>query len=278
MIKILVNERDCSVSKNMTAGELRDQEKPGADLIIVNGYPCTEEYILKEGDQVVLIRRGEIPQSSELEALMVARHTPGVHERMKKATVGIAGLGGLGSAISIALARMGIGTLILVDFDVVEPSNLNRQQYFIDQIGMAKTDAMAKILANINPYVKIVSHKVELSKDNIPKIFRTAEVVVECFDRSEEKIKIMESVVESLPKTYFIGASGLAGYGNSNHIQTWRLGERSFIIGDLEMAAEPGRGLMAPRVGIAANHQANLVVNLLIDPDKAISQIPDMTE
>lgn len=95
MINILVNERTRSVPANMTVGRLRNQDKPGADAIVVNGYPCSEDYILKEGDQVVLFRKGEIPQGDELEALMAARHTPGVHERMKKATIGIAGLGGI---------------------------------------------------------------------------------------------------------------------------------------------------------------------------------------
>jgi len=276
MIKILVNEHSQSVPTNTTVRKLRDQEKPDADVIVVNGYPCVEDYILKEGDQVVLIRKGEIPQMAELEALMVARHSPGVHERMKKATIGIAGLGGLGSAVSIALARMGIGTLILVDFDVVEPSNLNRQQFFIDQIGMPKTQALSKILASINPFIKIVIHKIKLNKKNIPKVFNTANVVVECFDRADEKVMILESVAESLPKAYVVGASGLAGYGDSNSIKTWRLGNRVFIVGDMIKAAGPGLGLMAPRVGIAAHHQANLVVSLLVDPDEAISKIPDM--
>jgi sulfur carrier protein ThiS adenylyltransferase len=276
MIKILVNEHSQSVPTNTTVRKLRDQEKPDADVIVVNGYPCVEDYILKEGDQVVLIRKGEIPQMAELEALMVARHSPGVHERVKRATVGIAGLGGLGSAVSIALARMGIGALILVDFDVVEPSNLNRQQYFIDQIGMPKTQALSKILASINPFIKIVIHKIELNRKNVPKVFNTANVVVECFDRADEKVMILESVAESLPKAYVVGASGLAGYGDSNSIKTWRLGKRVFIVGDMIKAAGPGLGLMAPRVGIAAHHQANLVVSLLLDPDEAISKIPDM--
>jgi sulfur carrier protein ThiS adenylyltransferase len=257
MIKILVNEHSKSVPTNTTVRKLRDQEKPDADIIVVNGFPCIEDYILKEGDQVVLIRKGEIPQMAELEALMVARH-------------------GLGSAVSIALARMGIGTLILVDFDVVEPSNLNRQQYFIDQIGMPKTQALSKILASISPFTKIVTHKIELNRKNVPKVFNTADVVVECFDRADEKVMILESVAESLPKAYVVGASGLAGYGDSNSIKTWRLGNRVFIVGDMIKAAGPGMGLMAPRVGIAAHHQANFVVSLLVDPDEAISKIPDM--
>jgi sulfur carrier protein ThiS adenylyltransferase len=278
MIKIFVNERLQSIPEKMTVGKLRNEKKPGADVIIVNGYPSDEEYILNEGDQVVLIKKGEIPKSVELEALMIARHSPGVHERVKRAIVGIAGLGGLGSSVSIALARMGIGTLILADHDVVEPSNLNRQQYFIDQIGLAKIDAMKKILARINPYVKVEVHKVILDRKNIPKIFKTAGIVVECFDRAEEKTMIMETLAEFMPDVYVIGASGLAGYGDSNSVQTQRIGEKIFIIGDMEKAAGPGQGLMAPRVGIAAHHQANLAVSLLIDPIQTVSQIPDITE
>ena len=216
---------------------------------------------------VVLIRRGEIPKADELEALMVARHTPGVHERMKASVVGIAGLGGLGSAVAIALARIGIGTLILADFDLVEPSNLNRQHYLIEHIGAAKTDAIARILANINPYIQVITHKVVLDRNNIPELFQPADAIVECFDRAEAKAMIIQTVAEFMPETYVIGASGLAGYGDSNSIQTMRLGEKIFIVGDLVKAAEPGRGLMAPRVGIAAHHQANLVVTLLMEPE-----------
>ena len=118
---------------------------------------------LREGDRVVFIRRGEVPSADELEGLMVSRHTPGVHAKVKAATVGIAGLGGLGSAIAVALARTGVGCLVLADFDVVEPSNLNRQQYFVDQIGMYKTEALAENLARINPHVRVVTHAVKLS-------------------------------------------------------------------------------------------------------------------
>jgi sulfur carrier protein ThiS adenylyltransferase len=275
---IFVNELAQSIPEDMTVGTLRDEKKPGADVIIVNGYPCGDDYVLQEGDHVVLIRRGEIPDREELEAQMIARHSPGVHERMKTAIVGVAGLGGLGSSVSIALARMGIGTLIIADHDVVEPSNLNRQQYFIDQIGLAKTDAMIKILAGVNPYVQVAAHRIILTKQNIPEIFEKADIIVECFDRAEEKTMILETVAEFLPEVYVIGASGLAGYGDSNSIQTRKIGKNIFMIGDMERAAGPGQGLMAPRVGIAAHHQANLAVSLLINPDQTISQIPDIID
>jgi sulfur carrier protein ThiS adenylyltransferase len=267
MIKIRVNEQSRDVPDGLLLRDLRDEVKPDADLLIVNGFPGRDDTPLKSGDAVIFIRRGEIPKDEELEALMMARHTPGVHARMKNAIVGIAGLGGLGSCVAIALTRMGIGTLILADFDIVEPSNLNRQQYNFNHIGMAKTDAMTEILGKINPYIRVIKKRVVLDGNNIPEIFREAHVVVECFDRAEAKTMLVKTVMENMPGIYIIGASGLAGYGENNSIRTVRLGTHFFMVGDLEAAAEPGRGLMAPRVGIAACHQANLVVSLLMGTD-----------
>ena len=60
--------------------------------------------------------------------------------------------------MAVALARMGVGRLVLVDFDVVEPSNLNRQQYFVDQLGQSKAVALGENLKRINPYVKTELH------------------------------------------------------------------------------------------------------------------------
>lgn len=252
-IKIFVNEQAQSVQSGVTAGVVRDKLKPAADVLVINGFPCSPDTRVKEGDRVVLIRRGETPGVEELETLMVASHSPGVHTRMKGATVGIAGLGGLGSNVATALVRMGIGTLILADFDLVEPSNLNRQQFSIEHIGMAKTEAMAQVLFGINPYIKVITHKILLDRNNILDIFHDAYVIVECLDRAETKAMFTQTVLEFLPETYIIGASGVAGYGNSNSIQTQRLGDKLFMVGDLVTAAEQGRGLMAPRVGIAAH-------------------------
>ncbi len=267
MMIVLVNERSQSVPFGITVEKLRDQVKPDADLLMINSFPSRPDTNLKEGDKVVLIRRGKIPKADELEAVMVARHTPGVHARMKESTVGIGGLGGLGSTVAMALTRLGIGTLILADFDLVESSNLNRQQYAIKHIGMAKTDAMAQILESINPYLQVVSHNVILGRKNIPELFQTADVIVECLDLAESKAMFIQTIAEFLPETYVIGASGLAGYGDSNSIQTIRLGEKIFMVGDLVKGVESGRGVMAPRVGIAAHHQANLVASLLMDSE-----------
>jgi sulfur carrier protein ThiS adenylyltransferase len=268
MIQVLVNERRERVPEGSTLGHLVERFKPGADVLVVNGFPGLQEDPVREGDRVALIRLGEIPGEGELESLMTARHTPGVHDRMKTATVGVAGLGGLGSAATIALARIGIGRLILADFDIVEPSNLNRQHYFIEHIGMAKTEAMKEVLWKINPYIQANTHHVVLDEGNIPEVFRSVDVVLECLDRAEAKAMFTRTIAECLPDVWLVGASGVAGFGDNNTIKTIQVADRIYMVGDLVTAAEPGRGLMAPRVGIAAHQQANLAVELLMDPER----------
>ncbi|WP_372798707.1 sulfur carrier protein ThiS adenylyltransferase ThiF, partial [Pontiella sp.] len=183
-MKILLNERPLDVEEGMTLLRLKNKLKPAADVIIYNGAAVADDLPLNEGDAVNLIQRGEVPPAEELEALMVSRHTPGVHEKVKGATVGIAGLGGLGSAIAVALARVGVGRLILADFDVVEPSNLNRQQYFIDQLGRTKAEALEENLNRINPYVTYEAHCVKVTPGNMADLFGSVDVMVEAFDRA----------------------------------------------------------------------------------------------
>ena len=259
-MKIKLNERTIEVKDGTTLFQLRDQEKREADVLICNGAALADDLALAEGDSVNLIRRGEVPPADELEALMVARHTPGVHDKIKGATVGIAGLGGLGSAVAVALARIGVGKLILADFDVVEPSNLNRQQYFIDQLGMSKADALVANLNRINPYVQYDAHCVRVTPENIPDLFGSVDVMVEAFDRADQKAILLQSF-EGAP---IAAASGLAGYGPGDTIGIRKMGDNIYIVGDLETGAAPGCGLMAPRVGIAAHMQTNLVLRILL--------------
>lgn len=263
-IKIKLNEKEISIPYPITLFQLKDKFKPDADIIIFNGFPIQSDYTLKDGDEVVLIKKGEKPSPEEFEALMIARHTPGIHNKIKKSVVGIAGLGGLGSTVAVALTRVGIGKLILVDFDIVDPSNLNRQQYFIDQIGMPKVYALKETLLKINPYIKIDTYNEKLNSSNIERIFKYADVIVEAFDRAEEKAMLINAISEKLPDKYIVAASGVAGFGDNNEIKTIRFSSKIFIIGDQKTEARPGVGLMAPRVGIAAHHQANQVLRILL--------------
>ena len=259
-----LNERPYGFSKGLRLIDLARQEKPDADVFIVNGFPVPPETLLADGDNCWLIKRGEIPGPEEMEHLLYARHTPGVQGKVKGSKVGVMGLGGLGSVVAIALARIGVGNLLLADFDVVEPSNLNRQQYFIDQVGMNKTDALSEILARVNPYLKVQTYDGTLTEENIPLVFQDMDVLVECFDGAEMKACALRAVLTSLRNIGYVGASGLAGYAESNAITTRKLHPNVYIVGDGEAEARPGQGLMAPRVGVAAHHQANQALRILL--------------
>jgi sulfur carrier protein ThiS adenylyltransferase len=263
-MKIFLNEKEIQIEAGLKLFQVRDRFKPEADILILNGFPVTEDIPVHENDHISLIRRGEKPQAEELEALMVARHTPGIHRKLKDSCVGIAGVGGLGSSIAVALGRIGVGKLILVDFDVVEPSNLNRQQFFIDQIGEPKVEAMKANLNRINPYIEVVSHQVRVSPVNIPSLFSGADIIVEAFDGADQKAMLIEEFLSRFPDIPLVAASGVAGYAPSNTINTRHATRNLYLVGDGETGARPGEGLMAPRVGIAAHHQANAVLRLLL--------------
>lgn len=261
---IYVNDRPIPHQEGMRVAELVARVQPGADIVVVNGFPAAPEQVLADGDHCWLITRGEVPSAAVMDHLLYARHTPGVHAAIRQATVGIMGLGGLGSAVAVALARMGIGRLLLADYDVVEPSNLNRQHYFIDQIGLPKTAALKANLSRINPYVAVVLIDERLTEAAIAASFGGVDVLVECFDDPVMKAAALRAALRDLPKVAYVGASGMAGYGDNNAIRTQRIKPRVYLVGDGESEARPGVGLMAPRVGIAAHHQANQVIRLLL--------------
>ena len=267
-MKIRLNEREIDLVDQVNILDLKKKYKPEADVVIYNGAILSKAQIKQikpsSGDRVVFIKKGEIPSQKELESLMLARHTPGVHEKLKKATVGIAGVGGLGSHAAMALVRTGVGKLIIADFDIVEPSNLNRQVFNINQIGEAKVKALKKNIEKVNPYVKVKAHKVKLTEKNVPQVFEEVDVLVEAFDLPKEKIMLVNSFSKKYPEKPIIMASGLAGYTPSNWVKTRKIAKSLFIVGDMKTGAGIGCGLMAPRVGIAAHHQANLVLRLIL--------------
>ncbi len=263
---ILLNEKKVETGDGSTLEDVRRSHKADADIMIVNGFPAGPDHILHDGDSVALIRRGEMMGKEELEALMAARHTPGVHAKLKGSFVGIAGAGGLGSHVAMALVRIGVGRILIVDMDVVEPSNLNRQLYRIDQIGEPKVEALARNLREANPYVRIDILNEEITTDNCVKIFRECDLVIEAFDTPKAKADLINTILTRLPEMRVVAGSGLAGYGSSNTIRTERVG-RLYICGDRRSEAGEGSGLMAPRVMITAGHQANQAVRILLGED-----------
>lgn len=263
-LTITVNEHSRQITRGTSLYALRDALYPDADVLVVNGHPADSDRHLEEGDAVVLIRRGAFPAPEELESLMAARHSPGVHAILRQACVGMAGLGGLGSSIAIALARNGIGSLILADYDVVEPSNLNRQQYFVEQLGMLKTEALHETLKRIHPSIRCTLHAVKLTKDNTAALFKEVHVLAEAFDKAAEKAMLVEAALSADPPIPVVTGSGMAGYAPSNLIVTRQLSRTLICCGDGITDARPGQGLMAPRVGIVAHHQANAILRFLL--------------
>jgi len=204
----------------------------------------------------------------ELEKQFFSKHDPKILSILRNSVVGIAGAGGLGSNVAFSLARAGIGTLIIADFDKIVPSNLNRHQYFIEQIGRSKVEALLENLRKINPFSKYEIHNLEINDDNISEIFADAEILVEAFDMAEMKKMLIESWISQFPKRPIIAASGLAGFGKNEKLHTRKIGSL-YICGDEDTEVEEGISPMAPRVGIVANMQANLVLELLLKTESS---------
>lgn len=205
--------------------------------------------------------------ASELDQLLIARHGASAVQRFKSASVGLAGAGGLGSVIAAALARLGIGTLIVADFDRVEAVNLGRQQYFIDQIGLPKVEALRANLQRIHPGVRIIAQPLRVSAANLLELFGTVDILVEAFDDPIAKAELTATWLAACPQRPLVGASGMAGCGPANQIVTRRPFGHFYLCGDGHSAVETCGSLYASRVGIAAHHQAQAVVRLLLGLD-----------
>lgn len=192
------------------------------------------------------------------------RNRPDTRARLEQSVVGIAGLGGLGSNIAVHLVRAGVGSLILTDFDRVEPSNLNRQHYFQKHIGMKKSEALGQILLEINPQVKLTLWDQFIDPTNLTSIYDGVDVMVEAFDQAQNKSMLVNEWLLKKKEIPLVCASGMAGIGPANEVMTRRFGKHLVVVGDLETEATREEGLCAPRVALAAAHQGHAVIRLLL--------------
>lgn len=204
-----------------------------------------------------------IPTKEEMQRTLEARHGKDLQAKFTGATVAICGLGGLGSNIAVSLARAGVGRLILIDFDQVDISNLHRQQYMADQIGLYKTEALKENLKRIAPYVEIISHTARITEENFREFLQDADIICEAFDDAEAKAMLVNGVLEQLHTKYLIAASGMAGLSSANSIKTRRVMERFYLCGDGVSDVSDDIGLVAPRVMLCAAHQAQMVLRIL---------------
>ena len=204
-----------------------------------------------------------IPTKEEWNKALEERHGKELQQAFSSATVAVCGLGGLGSNIAIALARAGIGRLILIDFDRVDITNLHRQQYKADQIGRYKTEALADNLREIAPYIELEIHTEHITEDNAVTLLQGVDIICEAFDNAEAKAMLTDIVLSELPDKYLVAASGMAGMGTTNSIKTRRITSKFYLCGDETSEVSDGIGLVAPRVALCAAHQAHTVLRIL---------------
>lgn len=193
------------------------------------------------------------------------RHGKDLQDKFSAARVAVCGLGGLGSNIALSLARAGIGTLHLIDYDRVDISNLNRQQYKAEQIGMLKTEAIKLNILEAVPYCRIITDNVKLCAENIPQLLKEDDIICEAFDGAESKAELVDTVLEKMPQCFVSAASGMSGLHSVNSIRTRRFGKRLYISGDSESSIEKDGTLFAPRVMLCAAHQASTVLRIIAE-------------
>ena len=204
----------------------------------------------------------------EIYAALNERHSPEIQAVLSAGNVAIAGLGGLGSNVAYSLTRIGVGHLHLIDFDVVDVTNLNRQQYFMEHVGMYKTEALKSLLMKINPYIEIKTDCVRVTEENIKELFCDNDIVCEAFDNPDAKALLVNGIMEYFPEKKLVSASGMAGFGSSNSIVTRRITKNFYLCGDRVTAPSYGNGLMAPRVAVCAAHEANMIPRLILGEEE----------
>lgn len=204
-----------------------------------------------------------LPTQEEIYTALAERHGAELQRKLSKAKTAVCGLGGLGSNIAVCLVRAGVGHIRIIDFDRVDISNINRQQYFLEQIGQYKTDALHEILKKINPYCEIVRTAVRLTEENIPEILGGEDIICEAFDVPEAKAELVNCVLERFPEKYIVAASGMAGLSSANAIRTRRITKRFYLSGDGESGISEETGLVSSRVMVCAAHQAHKVIQII---------------
>lgn len=192
---------------------------------------------------------------------MKTRNVKDTQASLSSAHVIIAGAGGLGSNIAIALARSGVGHLTIIDFDIVDYTNLNRQQYKISQIGVPKVVALKQNILEFNPFVEIEAIQTRITYDNVVALFANSDIICEAFDNPTSKAVLLQAASDLLPEKPIVMGNGMAGLHSANSIKTKRVRDHVYICGD--DVSKGAEGLMAPRVLICAGHQANMILQLI---------------
>lgn len=245
-------------NSGITVGEMFDDDT----VVIIDGYQVGGEYVLQNNDDIVAVGKHTTPSADLIERMTFARNGETVNTAIRGARVLIAGLGGIGSNLAVNLARLGIKTFTLIDYDTVDASNINRQSYYLRDLGEYKTSAICRQLKDINPHLDITAIIKRVDAENVNELLRDCDIVCECFDSPESKAILVNAALSK--DLTVVACSGMAGYGKGSDIITRRVMNKLYLTGDGVSEAKKGCGLMSPRVAICAGHMANCVLRLLM--------------
>ncbi len=173
--------------------------------------------------------------------------------------IGIAGAGGLGSNCAMHLVRSGFKQFVIADFDAIEESNLNRQFYFMNQLGRSKVEALCDNLRSINPDLDITAHVTSISHDNVHELFDGCDVIIEAFDDAAAKKTLVETFLPT--GKLLVTASGMGGVSNTDEIKTRKVRDNFYIVGDMKTECNAETPPFSPRVAICAAKQADIVLS-----------------
>lgn len=265
-MKLLVNGQAMTWLGSLE--ELVEERFSECDLILINGVQSSKESAIKEGDEIYLIsKKGKYSQELT-RCLLYSRHSQGIQSKIEASRAIILGLGGIGSSVAMHLTRLGIGHLTLVDFDLVDPTNIHRQMYCLKDLGRQKTDALKEALESINPYVELETRDLKVTKENLDGLLQGETYVIEAFDCPEAKAMVAIHHLSQPGKRILISCSGMAGDGPGEEIRVNRKKPHWYVVGDETTGVEAGLGLMSPRVGICASQMANLWLRLVLGKEQ----------
>ena len=173
--------------------------------------------------------------------------------------VGIGGAGGLGSNCAMMLVRSGFKNLEIIDQDVIDASNLNRQQYFTAEIGLPKVDTLKKRLLDINPDANILIHQTKWHEGNAENFFKGFDYIVEAFDVTDWKYRFVQYYAPRF--AVIVSGVGMAGLSEKKPMTVKKMGN-VYICGDRSTDSAQGHPPMAPRVTQCAAMMAEIILDL----------------
>jgi sulfur carrier protein ThiS adenylyltransferase len=195
---------------------------------------------------------------------ILSRTSPQIIEVLEGKKIFIAGAGGLGSNVALNLIRSGAKNLTIADYDIIEESNLNRQFFFLEQVGKLKSDCLSQNLKKIIPDIEVNVINKQLTSDNFSKYITTEyDIVFECFDSASSKAELIEFVLTTLNKTPIIGVSGISELSDYTSIKVKKFTENLTIVGDFGSSLPNDKTLSPIKVNLIASIQAEVGINII---------------